>query len=246
MLSFVPLIPVMPTVKADEKFFVDFYVVDSQGTPLNGVKIEVKGVYGYDEIVYTGSDGYAPRLELFSDQRNALYNWTTTYQLDSESGDFYVPNNYNSVNITMSDVTVSTPSPTPTPITTPSPTSTPTPTPSPTPSPTTTDAPSPTPTPTPTPTSNPTSNPTANPTTTPTPTPTKNTQTPTPTPTPTQSTNSPSPSPSIPEFPIQIVLPSLLAIALIASLFIKKKITANQCVTKSLKKTTKTLKKQKP
>jgi hypothetical protein len=103
---FIPLISIMPAVKADEMFFVDFYVVDSQGTPLNGVEIEVTGIYDYNEFVYTESDGYAARLELFSDQRNAHYNWTATYQLDSESGDFYVPDNYNEVNIVMSDVNV--------------------------------------------------------------------------------------------------------------------------------------------
>lgn len=103
---FALLISVMPTVKADEMFFVDFYVVDSHGTPIDGVEIEVTGIYDYDEFVYTGSDGYAPRLELFSDHRNAHYNWTATFQLDSESGDFYVPDNYNEVNIVMSDVNV--------------------------------------------------------------------------------------------------------------------------------------------
>jgi hypothetical protein len=103
---FVQLFLLMTIVKADEKFFVDFYVVDSEGTPLDGVEIEVTGIYDYDEIVYTESDGYAPRLELFSDQRNAQYNWTATYQLESESGDFYVPDNYNEVTIVMSDVSI--------------------------------------------------------------------------------------------------------------------------------------------
>lgn len=62
VLFLIPLILVTPTVKADELFFVDFYVVDSRGTPLNGVEIEVTGIYGYDEIVYTESDGYSPHL----------------------------------------------------------------------------------------------------------------------------------------------------------------------------------------
>lgn len=115
LFFFAHLISVMPSVKADEMFFVDFYVVDSQGTPLDGVRIEVTGIYSYDEIVYTESDGHAPRLELFSDHRNAQYNWTATYGLDSESGDFYVPDNYNSVDIVMLDVPSSGPTPTPTP-----------------------------------------------------------------------------------------------------------------------------------
>jgi len=106
VIFIVQLFLLFPTVKADEKFFVDFYVVDSEGTPLDGVEIEVTGIYNYDEIVFTESDGYAPRLELFSDQRNAQYNWTATYQLDSESGDFYVPDNYNEVTIIMSDVAI--------------------------------------------------------------------------------------------------------------------------------------------
>ena len=128
LFFFVLLISVMPIVRADEMFFVDFHVVDSQGSPLNGVKIEVKGIYGYDEFAYTGSNGYAPRLTLISDQRNAHYTWTATYQLDSESGDFYVPTNYNTVNIVISDVNAPTPTPSPTP--SPTPTASPSPSPS--------------------------------------------------------------------------------------------------------------------
>ena len=123
---FVPLISIMPIVKADEMFFVDFYVVDSQGTPLNGVEIEVTGIYGYNEFAHTGGNGYAPSLALISDQRNAHYNWTATYQIDSESGDFYVPINYNAVNIVMSDVNVPTPTSSPTLVPTSNPTSNPT------------------------------------------------------------------------------------------------------------------------
>ena len=118
---------VMPTVSADEMFFVDFYVVDSQGNPLNGVLIEVTGIYNYNEIVYTESDGYTPRLALFSDQRNAHYTWTATYQNDTETGDFYVPDNYNAINIEMLEVNAPTSTPNTTP--TPTPTSAITPTP---------------------------------------------------------------------------------------------------------------------
>lgn len=153
LFFFVPLISVMPTVKADEMFFVDFYAVDSQGTPLSGVKIEVTGIYGYDEFAYTESNGYAPSLELISDSRNAHYIWIATYQLYTESGDFYVPDNYNEVNIVMSDVTVPTPTPTltPTPTATPTPSIQPSPSASPTPTQTPTSSPSPSPTPEPTP-----------------------------------------------------------------------------------------------
>jgi len=168
LFFFVPLILVIPRAKADELFFVDFYVEDSQGTPLNGVEIEVTGIYDYHEIVNTGGDGYAPRLELFPDHRNAHYSWTATYQLNSKSGDFYVPDNYNAVNIVMLDVNAPTPTPSPTPTLTPSPTPTPTPTSTPTSTPT---PHSPTPTPTTSPTTPPTTTPNSTPTTTPTSTP---------------------------------------------------------------------------
>ena len=180
-LFFATLISTMPAVKADEKFFVDFYVADSQGTPLDGVEIEVTGIYNYDEIVYTESNGYAPRLELFSDQRNAHYTWTATYQLDSQSGDFYVPDNYNSVNIVMSDVNTPTPTPSPTPPPTATPSPTPPPTPNPTTSPSDTPLPAPTSTPTVAPQSTPTPTPAGSPSITASPTP-QPTQNPTPTP----------------------------------------------------------------
>jgi hypothetical protein len=141
LFFFTTLISATPIINADEMFFADFYVVDARGTPLNGVEIEVTGIYNYYEIVYTESNGYATRLALFSDQRNAHYTWKATYQNASESGDFYVPNNYNAVNIVMSDVDAPTPtphttqtpasSPTPATATTPSPTQTPTPKPKP-------------------------------------------------------------------------------------------------------------------
>jgi hypothetical protein len=212
---FVPLISVMPTTKADEMFFVNFYAVDSQGTPLNGVKIEATGSYGYHEFVYTGSNGYAPRLALISDLRNAHYTWTATYQHDSESGDFYVPINYNDVNIVMSDVNVPTPTPNQTPSTTPTiapsptlaptsnPTSSPTASPIPTPTPTTSLTPSPTQNPTTVPTQAPTSQPTANPTMNTSISPTAN-------PTPTQTV------PELPSLLVLTILALMLSISIVA------------------------------
>ncbi len=208
---FVPLISVMPTIKADEMFFVDFYAVDSQGTPLNGVEIETTGSYGYHEFVYTGSNGHAPRLALISDLRNAHYNWTATYQHDSESGDFYVPINYNDVNIVMSDVNVPTQTPNPTPSTTPtiapSPTLAPTsnPTSNPTASQTT---PTPTPSLTPSSTQNPTTVPTQAPSSQPTANPTMNTSI--------SPTANPTPTPTVPELPSLLVLTILALIVSIS------------------------------
>ena len=204
---FVLSISGLSTVRADEMFFVDFYVVDSQGSPLNGVQIEVTGVYNYDEITYTGSDGYAPSLTLLSDQRNVQYNYTATYQQITQNGDFYVPNNYNGVNIAMVDVNEPTPSPTPSP---PPPTASPSPSPPVTQNPTTN------------PTSNPTSNPTANQIATPapghstaiTPTPTENSQTTAPT---------AEPSPTVPEFPSILAITVLITAALIGTIVLKKK-----------------------
>jgi hypothetical protein len=206
VVSCASLIVVMPTVRADEMFFVDFFVVDSGGVPLSGVEIEVTGINNYHEFVHTGSDGYAPRLTLISDQRNAHYFWTVTYQLESESGDFYVPNNYNPVNIVMSDVGVSTPTPSPSP--TPTPTSAVTLTPTPSPS-----AP---PSSSPSPTTNPTTNPTStiNHTVDPTAAPTANpNQVPTQSPTVTLSTATPQPSPTMPEIPF-LIIPALMVVLL--------------------------------
>ena len=203
LFFFVFLFSVMSTVSADEMFFVDFYVVDSHGTPLSGVEIEVTGIYGYDEFAYTGNSGYAPRLTLLSDQRNAHYTWTAKYQLHSKNGDFYVPNNYNAVNIVMSDVIVSTPKPSPTPTqtptVTPSPTPTPTPSSPPTLAPTVPTSPTQAPTLTPTPLSTPSSTVTS--TDTPSITPSLTPSSPTPT---TQ------PSPTVPEFSAIIIICLLL------------------------------------
>jgi hypothetical protein len=209
------LVSMTSSVKADEMFFVTFYVVDSKGTPLNGVEIVVTGIYGYDETTYTESNGYSPRLDLLSDQRNAVYDWTATYQNSSENGDFSVPKNYNQVNIVMTEIPMPTLAPTPTI------SSTPTVAPSNTQSPTATSSPTPSSIPTNTPTATLTPTP-INPTSTPTTTASSTIQ-PSTTSTP---ENSPTPT-DIPEFTTLVVLP-LLAVILCAVFLSRAKLFKKQ------------------
>jgi hypothetical protein len=78
--------------------------VDSR-TPLSGVE-RGYGIYGYDEFTHTGVMVMHPALHFFG-SANAHYTWTAKYNSILKTVTF-VPNNYNAVNIIMSDVTVST------------------------------------------------------------------------------------------------------------------------------------------